>query len=77
MREVKKINTVKSGSGASKTSTYIHFNKHTDNNFNVDNASVSTEVTEVEISSAFKSLKSSPRKRQKISYTGERFKNRV
>ncbi|CAH0730593.1 unnamed protein product, partial [Brenthis ino] len=65
MREVKKMKTVKSGSGASKTSTYIHYNrlrflqasianKDTESSFDADNASTSSEVAEVEISSGFK-----------------------
>ncbi|XP_073964259.1 uncharacterized protein [Choristoneura fumiferana] len=76
MREVKKMKTVKSGSGASKTSSYIHFNrlqflqpsiadKHTENSFNTENESASSEVAEVEGSSAFKSPKSTPRKNKK------------
>ncbi|XP_073943372.1 uncharacterized protein [Choristoneura fumiferana] len=84
MREVKKMKTVKSGSGASKTSSYIHFNrlqflqpsiadKHTENSFNTENESASSEVAEVEGSSAFKSPKSTPRKKQKISPADERF----
>ncbi|KAI8441514.1 hypothetical protein MSG28_015102 [Choristoneura fumiferana] len=83
MREVKKMKTVKSGSGASKTSSYIHFNrlqflqpsiadKHTENSFNTENESASSEVAEVEGSSAFKSPKSTPRKKQKISPADER-----
>lgn len=86
MREVKKMKTVKSGSGASKTSSYIHYNrlrflqasianKDTESSFDADNASASLEVAEVETSSAFKSPKSTPRKKQKLSCADERFAN--
>ncbi|XP_075983668.1 uncharacterized protein LOC142981554 [Anticarsia gemmatalis] len=86
MREVKKIKTVKSGSGASKTSTYIHYNrlrflqasianKDTESSFGADNASTSSEVAEVEISSGFKSPKSTSRKKQKLNPADERFAN--
>lgn len=86
MREVKKIKTVKSGSGASKTSTYIHYNrlrflqasianKDTESSFDADNASTSSEVAEVEISSGFKSPKSTSRKKQKLNPADERFAN--
>ncbi|GBP31456.1 hypothetical protein EVAR_17946_1 [Eumeta japonica] len=86
MREVKKIKTVKSVSGASKTSTYFHYNrlrflqastanKDTDSSFDADNVSASSEVAEVEISCVFKNPKSFPRKKQKISSADERFAN--
>lgn len=85
MREVKKIKTVKSGSGASKASTYIHYNrlrflqasianKDTESSFDAD-ASTSSEVAEVEISSGFKSPKSTLRKKQKFNPADERFAN--
>ncbi|CAG9129827.1 unnamed protein product [Plutella xylostella] len=47
--------------------------KHTENSFNTENESASSEVAEVEGSSAFKSPKSTPRKKQKISPADERF----
>lgn len=60
MREVKKMKTIKSGSGASKTSSYIHYNrlwflkasianKDTENSFDANNASASSEVAEIEL----------------------------
>lgn len=84
MREVKKMKTVKSGSGASKTSSYIHYNrlrflqasianKDTESSFDADNASPLSEVAEAEVSSAFKSPKPTTRKKQKISSADERF----
>lgn len=84
MREVKKMKTVKSGSGASKTSSYIHYNRlrflqasiannDTESSFDAENASASSEVAEIGVSSAFKSPKSTPRKKQKISSADERF----
>ncbi|CAH0398657.1 unnamed protein product [Chilo suppressalis] len=84
MREVKKMKTVKSGSGAFKTSSYIHYNRlqfvqatiadnDTESSFDADNTSTSSEVAEVGVSSALKSPKSTPRKELKISSADERF----
>ncbi|KAF5282561.1 hypothetical protein FQA39_LY04968 [Lamprigera yunnana] len=88
MKVIKKMKTVKSGSGASKNSSYIHYNrlrflkaskanKDTECSFDADNASASSEVADVEVSSAFKSRKSTPRRKQKISTAKERFANIV
>ncbi|CAG9568339.1 unnamed protein product [Danaus chrysippus] len=50
-------------------------NKDTESSFDADNASTSSEVAEVEISSGFKSSKSTSRKKQKLNPADERFAN--
>ncbi|KAK5648083.1 hypothetical protein RI129_002975 [Pyrocoelia pectoralis] len=87
IREFKKWKTVKSGSGASKKSSYIHFNrlqflqpsvasKDTESSFDSINTDTSTVIANAEARSTFKSPDATPRtKKQKLNPADERCVN--